>query len=202
MSKEMHPMDILYMQAQELQLEPIVEYICNNCTHADMVPIIPWIVNSVYNDDYIIQIYNRIETFGCVAYSNPFGRHWLLREPLAVAVQCNRPIIAAKICEAIFRWSPFSIDHVSAIKQACRTRNMRIIDAYIKTRGIDFIKNSEIIEIILKEDYVELMDFCLKHKLDRRMRLDSGKSLYEAAVSDQMRELLDERLIPPTLGDR
>ena len=73
---------------------------------------------------------------------------------------------------------------------------MRVVDAYIKTRGLDFIKDSEIIEIILREDFVELMDFCLKLKLDRRMKLLDGKNLYESAVSDEMRELLDDRTAP------
>ena len=86
--------------------------------------------------------------------------------------------------------------HLHAIELACQSRNMRVVDAYIKTRGVDFIKDPEIIETILKEDYVELMDFCLKLKLDRRMKLSDGKNLYESAVSDEMRELVDDRTAP------
>ena len=198
----MHSFDILRMKATDLELEPIVAYIRNNYTSNDLFPIVAWIVASISDDDYIFQIYKAINQIGYDAYSNPVGRQRLFQEPLEVAMQNKRPRVEAAICESILLYSPYVMGHLHAIELACQSRNMQIVDAYIKTRGIDFIKNSEVIEIILKEDYIELMDFCLKNKLDRRMRLDGGESLYEAAVSDQMRELLDERLIPPTLGDR
>lgn len=196
MSKEMHPIDVLCMKAKDLQTEPVVEYIRTNYSGNELLPIMTWIVGSVNNDDYIFHIYDEIAKLGPSAYSNSTCRHFLFEEPLECAMQINRPKVVAKICEAILRWSPFVIGRLHAIELACRTKNMRIVDAYIKTRGIDFIKDPEVIKIILQEDYVDLMDFCLKLKLDRRMKLPDGKNLYESAVSDEMRELLDDRTAP------
>ena len=98
--------------------------------------------------------------------------------------------------------SPFVFGQGLWVEVACRLRSMQIVDSYIRKRGLDFIRDPEVIAIILQEDYVELMDFCLKLKLDKGMRLSDGRSLYEAAVSDEMRALLEEHLIPPSLGDR
>ena len=192
----MHSFDILRMKATDLELEPVVAYIRNNYTSNDLFPIIAWIVASINDDDYIFQIYKAIDQIGYDAYSNPVSRQRLFQEPLGVAMQNKRPSIEAAICESILLYSPYVMGHLHAIELACQSRNMRIVDAYIKTRGVDFIKDPEIIETILEEDYVELMDFCLKLKLDRRMKLSDGKNLYEAAVSDEMRELLDERTAP------
>ena len=134
----------------------------------DMVLIVSWIVASVSSDDYILRIYDEIEKLGQAAYNHPTSQHLLFREPLEIAVQSNRPKAAARICEAILRWSPFVIGSLHAIELACRTKNMQIVDAYIKTRGFDFIKDPEVIAMILQEDYVELMDFCLNLKLDKK----------------------------------
>ena len=79
---------------------------------------------------------------------------------------------------------------------------MHIVKTYLDVRGMDFIRDPDLVEIILQENYVELMDFCLKLNLDKRMRLGDGRTLCQAAVSEEMRELLDERLIPPSFGDR
>jgi len=196
MSNELPPMDVLCMKAKDLQTEPVVEYIRTNYSNNELLPIMTWIVGSVNNDDYIFHIYDEIEKLGPSAYSDSTCRHFLFEEPLECAMQSNRPKVVAKICEAILRWSPFVIGRLHAIELACRIKNMRIVDAYIKTRGLDFIKDSEIIEIILREDFVELMDFCLNPKLDRRMKLPDGKNLYECGVSDEMRELLDDRTAP------
>lgn len=201
MKKQIHPMDTLCIKAKEKQVEPIIEYIRNNYSNDDLLPIIPWIIESVSDDDYIIKVYDEIHTI-YEAYTNPTIRNWLFVAPLEVAIQAKRPQIVVKICEELLQWSPFVIGSLHAIELACRMRNMQIVDAYIRTRGLDFIKDPEVIAIILQEDHVELMDFCLKLKLDKRMRLSDGRSLYEAAVSDEMRELLDERLVPPSWGDR
>lgn len=192
----MHSFDILRMKATDLELEPVVAYIRNNYTSNDLFPIVAWIVASINDGDYIFQIYKAIDQIGYDAYSNPVSRQRLFQEPLEVAMQKKRPRVEAAICESILLYSPYVMGHLHAIGLACQSRNMQIADAYIKTRGIDFIKDPEVIEIILKEDYVELMDFCLKLKLDRRMKLLDGKNLYESAVSDEMRELLDDITAP------
>ncbi len=192
----MHPFDILRTKAKDLELEPVVAYIRNNYTSDDLFPIVAWIVASINDDNYIFQIYKVIKQIGYEAYSNPVSRQKLFQEPLEVAMQKKRPRVEAKICESILLFSPYVMRHLHAIELACQSRNMRIVDAYIKTRGVDFIKDPEIIETILKEDYVELMDFCLNLNLDRRMKLPNGKNLYESAVSDEMRELVDDRTAP------
>lgn len=192
----MHSFDILRMKATDLELEPVVAYIRNNYTSDDLFPIVAWIVASINDDDYIFQLYKAIDQIGYDAYSNPVSRQRLFQEPLEVAMQNKRPRVEAAICESILLYSPYVMGHLHAIGLACQSRNMQIVDAYIKTRGIDFIKDPEVIEIILKEDYVELMDFCLKLKLDHRTKLPDGKNLYESAVSEEMRELLDDRTAP------
>lgn len=202
MNKHMHPMDTLCIKAKDLQVEPIAEYIRDNYYNNELLPIMTWIVDAVNNDDYIFHIYDEIGKLGPAAYNNSISQRLLFREPLALALQSNRPKIAAKICGVILQWSPFIIGNLHAIELACRTRNLHIFETYLHMRGMDFIKDPDIIEVILQEDYVELMDFCLKLKLDKRMRLSDGRNLYEAAVSDEMRALLDERLIPPSLSDR
>ena len=192
----MHSFDILRMKATDLELEPVVAYIRNNYTSDDLFPIVAWIVASINDDDYIFQLYKAIDQIGYDAYSNPVSRQRLFQEPLEVAMQKKRPRVEAAICESILLYSPYVMGPLHAIELACPSRNMQIVDAYIKTRGIDFIKDPEVIAIILKEDYVELMDFCIKLKLDRRMKLPDEKNLYESAVSDEMRELLDDRTAP------
>lgn len=192
----MHSFDILRMKATDLELEPVVAYIRNNYTSDDLFPIVAWIVASINDDDYIFQLYKAIDQIGYDAYSNPVSRQRLFQEPLEVAMQKKRPRVEAAICESILLYSPYVMGPLHAIELACQSRNMQIVDAYIKTRGIDFIKDPEVIAIILKEDYVELMDFCIKLKLDRRMKLPDEKNLYESAVSDEMRELLDDRTAP------
>ena len=192
----MHSFDILRMKATDLELEPVVAYIRNNYTSDDLFPIVAWIVASINDDDYIFQLYKAIDQIGYDAYSNPVSRQRLFQEPLEVAMQKKRPRVEAAICESILLYSPYVMGPLHAIELACQSRNMQIVDAYIKTRGIDFIKDPEVIAIILKEDYVELMDLCIKLKLDRRMKLPDEKNLYESAVSDEMRELLDDRTAP------
>ena len=202
MCEKIHPMDILRMQAQQLQLEPVLAYIRVHYTDKEQVPILVWIIQDVKDDDYIARIYDAIAELGPEVYHNSNSRYSLFDGPFYIAYHHDRLKVVEKICDTIFSWSPFVFGQVLWVEVACRLRSMQIVDSYIRKRGLDFIRDPEVIAIILQEDYVELMDFCLKLKLDKGMRLSDGRSLYEAAISDEMRALLDERLIPPSLGDR
>ena len=198
MSKQMPYINILFEKAKEKQVEPIVAYIRNNHSSDDLFPIMTWIVETISDDDYIIKIYDEIHMIYEV-YTNPTIRNRLFADPLEVAIQTKRPKIVARICKELLPWSPFVVGSLHAIDLACRTRNMQIVYAYINTRGLDFIKDPEIIETILNEDYVELMTVCLNLNLDRGMILKDGRNLYQHAVSDAMREILDDRTSPAKL---
>lgn len=196
MKHTIHPIDALRMKAEALQLEPIVEYIRNNYTSDELAALVPWIVQHIDNDEYILQLYDKIETLGHEVYRNPVANKWLLMAPLEIAFKQNRPAITAKIFEMLLPWAYCEINPLWAIKLACNTRNLRFVDAYIRSNGAGFVADPEAIDIILQEDYVELMDVCLKLNLDRRMRLPDGRNLYEAAISDEMRDLLDDSTTP------
>ena len=140
MNKQIHPMDTLCIKAKEKQVEPIIEYIRNNYSNDDLLPIIPWIIESVSDDDYIIKVFDEIHTI-YEAYTNPMIQKWIFVVPLEVAIHAKRPKIVARICEELLRWSPVVIGNLHAIDLACRTQNMQG-QAYRRFPAAHILKNS------------------------------------------------------------
>lgn len=185
--------------ALQRQAEPIVAYIRDNFKEAEFCPILGWIVEKVEDDDFIISIYDQLEALGQDLHFFFDSRYNYIFLPIVAAIELNRVRIVEKICDFVFNWSIYVCDRYQWIHIACRFKSMNIVYSYLNKRGTDFLNDPYDLEVILSEDFVELMDFCLKNGMDRNIKLPDGRDLYFGAVSEEMRRLLDDRTGPISL---
>lgn len=191
MQNEKSVEQMLTEAAQAKDTAPVMEYIHNHYDSWTQFPVMSWLIRNIDDDDYIIKICKELETLGRDVFFHPSGNRFLFDEPMGTALKCRRGAITEAITVAILRYhAPCITGYDHAIILATYLKDMNIARGYIRVCGTDFVHDPYLLFIILYKDNVEMMELCLSLGTDPNMRLNDGRTLYEAASSDEMRALL------------
>ena len=87
------------------------------------------------------------------------------------------------------------LDFNHALVDACLFKEMGIVRAYLQVCGPDFLTSRQLLELAVRRDFREFISLCRELGADPELL----SSLWDLAVSEDMRKLLGHRTAPTQL---